>query len=55
MTTTEYDLSKVKEALQQVLMTSVIISAIHYKWGYGTSLFFPILVYEVHLASLNLK
>lgn len=36
MTTTEYDLSKVKEAIQQILMTTVIIGGLHYKWGYGT-------------------
>jgi hypothetical protein len=38
MTYEEYDLSKIKEALQQAVIGCLIIGFLHYKWGYGIPL-----------------
>jgi hypothetical protein len=39
MTVSEYDMSQVKKALQQVLIGAVMVSFIHYKWGIVQPLF----------------
>eukprot|EP01127_Copromyxa_protea_P006127 TRINITY_DN1593_c0_g1_i3.p1 TRINITY_DN1593_c0_g1~~TRINITY_DN1593_c0_g1_i3.p1 ORF type:complete len:158 (-),score=48.88 TRINITY_DN1593_c0_g1_i3:66-539(-) len=49
MTTQEYDLGKVKEAFQQILMTSLMISGIHYKWGYGVPLIIQFVTVPLNL------